>query len=85
MCLAAAAVLTSLRQIIFKAAAKVLSRNVSGGLAFWGSNLVVWTFVVLSLSRAALLVTSYGAPMSIYSALPKARPKLILLTATLTT
>ena len=71
ICLAAAAVLTSLRQMIYRAAARVLPKNVSGALAYWAPSLIVWLFVVLSLSRAVSLVNNYGAPMSIYRALPK--------------
>ena len=73
VCLAAAAVLTSLRQIIFKLAVKVLPRSPAGGLAYWLPTLILGLSVLLSLSRATSLVVNYGAPMNIYTHLPKVR------------
>ena len=71
VCLAAAAVLTSLRHVIFRLSVKVIPRSPAGALAYWLPSLLLGLSALLSLSRASSLVVNYSAPMQIYTHLPK--------------
>ena len=77
ICLSAAAMLATLRPIIYRTASRVASRQIASGLALWLPYLAVVLFALLSLSRGVSLVVNYSAPMHIYRALPQV-PSLFL-------
>lgn len=71
MCLAAAATLASFRTLTSTILGKLFSRRFARWISRGATAVVVIAIVLLSLSRSIALVVNYGAPMRLYTQLPR--------------